>query len=152
MALDRLLRADAATERGLARLLEQYARLLAASRRRDGLHPADTYCAAKTLASSAALLRLHLQKYALYAEAAAAADVFEPDEPNEPDPARRLLRASRSMRGLLLQPRAVSASNLQASASLAELEAFYARKREARAVPEPASPSPPWLHPKVNKS
>jgi len=147
MGKERLFRADAATEAGLARFLEQYARLLAARRRRDGIGPTDAYYASKTLAAAAALLRLHLQKYALYGEAAAG--VLEPDEP---DAARRLSRATRAMRALLLTPRPAPWTSAQASASLADLEAFYARKRETEGDPEAAPPSPPWLHSKVSKT
>jgi hypothetical protein len=144
--MDRLIRADAATEVGLARFLEQYARLLAGRRRRDGIGPADAYNASKTLASAAALLRFHLQKSALYG---AAASVLEPDEP---DAANRLSSAARSMRALLLASRVPPATSAQANASLADLEAFYARKRETGGNPESAPPSPPWIHPKVTKT
>ncbi|WP_309122662.1 hypothetical protein [Paenibacillus sp.] len=147
MGLERLILADEATEIGIARFLEQVARRLAATRRRGGFRPSDAYFASKTLTALSAILRFHLQKYALYAAAASSATG------GAGAAERALLRASRSLRTQLAPLRAGASSYPLAAAMLAELEAFPARKRDALFGPtSEARPSPPWLHPNVPRT
>ncbi|TLS49059.1 hypothetical protein FE782_27690 [Paenibacillus antri] len=148
MGVKDLIRADEAAEIGIARILEQFSRRLAATRRRGGSRPSDAYFASKALAALNAILRFHLQKYALYAAAAAGASV---DDAGAAE--RALMRASRSLRAQIAPLRAGAPAYPLSAAMLAELEAFPARKRDALSGPtSEARPSPPWLHPNVPRT
>jgi len=138
-----LPRSDAETELGIARFLEQYARLSTALRRRGELRPSDAHTIARTIGAIHAILRFHLQKSLLYAAVGLdAARTIEAD--------RRLKLVSGSIRRQLLPLRAVASLYPFAVDALGEISGFYERTTETRSAP-PGQPPPPWIHPKVRK-